>query len=124
MFNCKIFDNNLFVATEQEIASLPWRTMSDFIHLGDYDKIASGLYVDGHMSRGDLYKKYSGLDYDLIDFAVPQELYDPDRRGVFYYGDGSAIFGRIVYDESIWRTIAQMVRDQIASGSVEYINLV
>lgn len=124
MFNCKIFDNNLFVATEEEIASLPWRTMSDFIHLGDYDKIASGLYVDGHMSRGDLYKKYSGLDYDLIDFAVPQDLYNPDRRGVFYYGEGSTIFGRIVYDSDIWRTIAQMVRDRVVSEEAKWIGLV
>ena len=124
MFNCKIFDNNLFVATEKEIASLPWRTMSDFIHLGDYDKIASGLYVDGHMSRGDLYRKYSGLDYDLIDFAIPNGIYDPSQRGVFYYGEGSSIFGRIVYDESVWRTIAQMVRDQVVSGGVKWIDLV
>lgn len=109
MFQVKINNNNLTVATAQDLPGLHLRE-DDLIHLGDYDSQANGLYIC-KMSRGDLYKKYSILDYDLIDFGIPIEYWEEAENFpmVMYYGKETNIFGCKMYDKDVLSLLASKV---------------
>jgi hypothetical protein len=86
----------------------------NLLNLGDYSTAAKGLFlVLGGMNRGELYQNCSGLDYNLIDFAIPfgHEAYgDPEKQGIWYYGDSSyhkaSNMGHFIPDSYVYRKIA------------------
>lgn len=121
MFQVKINDNSLTVATAQDLPGL-YLKKDDLIHLGDYDSQANGLYIC-KMSRGDLYKKYSTLDYDLIDFGIPIEYWGEAENSpmVMYYGENTT-WGSKVYDRDILIVLSMTVYRLLTTG--EYKPLV
>ena len=117
MFEVKVHNAYLTVVNSEDIARLHLNS-SDKLHLGDYDKVAEGLYISASLSRGDLYRKYSPYDYDQIDFGVPQGQYDPDNRCVWSYEFNR--HGSPLYDRDILKSIAGIVWFKLNQGDVNY----
>ena len=108
MFTLKLYGNKLVVFTQEDMRKY-FIKENNVIHLGDYNDLANGLYIGAQLTRGDLFRKYSSLDYDLIDFALPVNE-NISGRGVWYYGSSvyanKSIFGHFIPDNYVFNQLA------------------
>ena len=114
MYAIKFEDKALIVATGVDFMNDPHIRTNDSVHLGDWAKGGTGLFISASLSRGQLYE-LAGYNVSKIDFAVPQEVYNKNTPSVWSYEDGG-IFGKQIFDHEARKRFVEVVVQRIRSG--------
>lgn len=114
LFSTFVHGESITVCEKSDLKKL-YLQEDDLINLGDYCSDLANHFI-APFSRGELYRRFSGLDYSEIDFGVPLDQYNPDNLCVWYYGEKS--FGEPVYDKDILKKLAETIAQNIKNGDI------